>query len=263
MRNFLQGLFLLFIISGLGFISFNAFSQTAGTMTFHLTPASTGGYTPKHCMAIWIENAAGTFIKTKLKQSSNSNLDHLATWTGKSAQNVVDATSGATATSNSTLTVTWNGTNVSGAVVPDGIYKIWVEFAWASSMTTGKVTQSFSFTKGVAEDHQLPTATANLTAMTLDWVPTASLVETVSSNQEINIYPNPSNGILNVDIDPTNSSSIVKIGNTIGLTLFEEKIEPSFSGTKKIDLSKFPNGIYFINIVRKDKNYIRKIVLNK
>jgi hypothetical protein len=136
-----------------------------------MSTTSSGGYSPKHLVAIWIENSTGTFIKTKVKYSSSSNYDHLGNWTGKSAQNTVDATTGATLNTHGTVTFTWNGTNVAGAQVADGIYKVWVEMAWASSLTTGKTTTSFSFTKGTSPDHQTPANLTNFANITLDWVP--------------------------------------------------------------------------------------------
>ena len=146
-------------------------SQTSGTLIYSMNTTSTSGYSPKHLVAIWIENSSGTFIKTKMKYSSSSNYDHLATWTGKSAKNLVDAVSGATLTSHGKLTFTWDGTDVSGSQVADGTYYVWVEMAWASSLTTGKIVTSFPFTKGTSTDHRAPADMTNFTAITLDWTP--------------------------------------------------------------------------------------------
>ena len=39
----------------------------------------------------------------------------------------MDATTGPTLQNHGTRTFTWNATNVSGALVPDGDYKIWIQ----------------------------------------------------------------------------------------------------------------------------------------
>jgi hypothetical protein len=164
----------LISISLLIIISPTAFSQTTGTLTFSMVTTASGGYSPKHLVAIWIENSSGTFIKTKVKYASTSNYDHLGNWTGKSSQNTVDATTGATLTSHGTVSLNWNGTNVAGTQVPDGTYNIWVEMAWASSLTTGKTTTSFAFTKGTSAVHLTPASTTNFSSITIDWVPAGS-----------------------------------------------------------------------------------------
>ncbi|MFZ4400566.1 MAG: DUF2271 domain-containing protein [Bacteroidales bacterium] len=185
---------IVFIISPL-FLNLNLQAQTAGNMTFNFTTASSSGYSPKHCIAVWIENNSGTFIKTKLKMCSSSNLDHLTNWTGKSGSNVVDATSGSTRTTNGALSVVWNGTDVSGNIVTNGVYKVWVEYAWGSSNTTGKLLQSFTFTKGATLDHQTPAdytsgTTGSLTAMTIDWSPAVG-IDKNSLTDMFSVYPNP------------------------------------------------------------------------
>jgi len=167
MKNINSYLFCFLLIT----ISTFAFGQTQGTLTCSFTTTSSGGYTPKHLLAVWIENSSGTFIKTKMKYSSTSNYDHLANWTSKSNKNTVDALTGATLNSHSTRTFTWDGTNISGTQVADGPYKIWIELAWGNSMTSGKITSSYSFTKGVNEDHQTPSGNANLSNIKIDWVP--------------------------------------------------------------------------------------------
>lgn len=237
--------------------------NTAGTMTFKVTTNSSTGYSPKHGLIIWLENSSGTFIKTKLKQTSNGNLDHFATWTAKSGSNVVDATTGATLTSHGTRTVVWNGTDVSGNVVADGVYKVWVEFAWASSKTTGKMATSFSFTKGTAADHQAPAnytsgTTGYLNSITIDWVPTSTSVESVTENSEINVYPNPSTGIINVNF---NEATSITVENILGSVVYKEDLQNYNVKTKSIDLSNFANGVYVVNVINGEKSSKHKILM--
>lgn len=243
--------------------SFGIFAQTAGTMTFVVTTNSAGGYSPKHDIIIWIENNAGNFIKTKLKRASNGDLDHFANWTAKSGSNTVDATTGATLMTHGTLTVVWDGTDVSGNVVTDGVYKVWVEYAWASSKTTGKLTTSFSFTKGTVADHQAPAnftsgTTGYLNSMTIDWVPTISSVESVNEKTEVNIFPNPSTGIINVNFDEATS---ITVENILGSLVYKENLQNNGVKSRSIDLTNFANGIYVVNVINGDKSSKHKVLM--
>jgi hypothetical protein len=246
-------------------------AQTAGTMTFNFTTASSSSYSPKHCIAVWIENNSGTFIKTKLKMCSNGNLDHLTTWTGKSGSNVVDAITGSTRTTNGALSVVWNGTDVSGTVVANGVYKVWVEFAWGSSQTTGKLFQSFTFTKGATSDHQTPAdytygTTGSLTGMTIDWAPAVGVTENLSSDK-FNIFPNPITSQSAVKYSLTELSDV-----TIGLYDISGKLidilvdENQNTGNYNLPLSlsgKVNPGVYFIKMNTGKAEHTSKIFIRE
>ena len=107
----------------------NTQSQTSGTLDFsvNITEPS-GGFSNKLVLAIWLEDSAtGNFIKTKMRYGV-ARVQYLNTWITKSGQNVVDAITGAT-TAIGTYSIIWNGTNVSGTVVPDGKYKVWIQYS--------------------------------------------------------------------------------------------------------------------------------------
>lgn len=172
------------------------FAQTAGTLTFKFTPVSHTGYAgTKNVLAVWIQSGTGSFIKTKLRYAGSITKDHLPIWAvnsgGTSANclsaacNKTDATTGATLSSFTTKTITWDGKNVNGTangtIVADGTYKVTIEECWNHG-AAGKTTRSFTFTKGPNEDHQTPANDANFTDITLDWVPTAMATGTVSGS---------------------------------------------------------------------------------
>lgn len=257
---------LLLLLTYLLCLGLNSQAQTAGTFTFKINPvAHSGSYGAKHVVAIWIENAAGTFVKTKLRQSSGSTIDHLATWTTKSASNIVDATTGATLTSYSPLTVSWDGTNVSKVVVADGDYKVLIEMAWDNSKTTQKTVTSFTFTKGSAALHLAPANTSLFTDIAMDWVPVAMGVENISESKNVKVFPNPSKGFINVDFKLLESDCQVQIANSVGDIVYEAKIAKGTSGIHATDLSKNANGIYLVNILHANEadNLHYKIILSK
>lgn len=82
-----------------------------------------------------------------------------------------------------------------------------------------------------------------------------------SSDNEWNVYPNPSTGTLYiVNHSSFKEASQIQILNSIGQTVFEETITSNY---KNIDLSKLNNGIYFVKIVSDKQSTVKRIVLSK
>ncbi len=142
-------------------------STAGGLLTFTIrTVTDNGTYSPKHVLAIWIEDAGG-FVKTR-KAMANQRKQYLYTWKTASNYNVVDAITGVTLTSHQTHTVTWNCTDLSGNIVPDGDYSVWVEF-------TDKHSQgplyNLTFTKGTQAQSMTPADETYFKDIQLDFVP--------------------------------------------------------------------------------------------
>jgi hypothetical protein len=268
MKRLLLNLLGLFLLTSLA-STMNA--QTAGTLTFTFTAPkhTTGNYETngRYVIAVWIESCTpcgttagtSTFVKTKLRRWAGGTNDHLPTWVSKSGQSVVDATTGATSTTFTTQTVTWNGTNVAGAVVADGSYRVAVQETWGHGTATA--TRYFPFTKGTATDSQTPTADTNFTAMTLDWTP-ALAVENFDTTPNVVVYPNPSKGVFNIDFK--NQVKNIKVVNVMGQVVYSETIDADFAETtKKIDLSSFSSGVYMIDVTNDKGTSTYKVLLDK
>ncbi len=257
---------MLTILSMLLFCASDGNAQTAGTFTFKINPVShSGSYGSKYVVAIWVENSFGTFIKTKLRQSSDKNLDHLATWTSRSNKSIVDATSGATLSSYTPITVFWNGADISSSIVADGEYKIWVELAWDKDKATGKTVTSFPFTKGATAFHSAPSNTSLFTDISLDWVPVVTSIKADSQNSVLKIYPNPTNGIVKIDFQQPANDCQIQVVNLNGLVVYDNEIPNGKLGVEAVDLSKFTNGIYLVNVLNFNNfvNFQYKILLKK
>ena len=92
------------------------------------TTISYGGrYGPRNVGAVWVTNEAGTFIKT-LEEWGTRRYSNLVAWRKSSGGNTVDAVTGATRSSASAHSSTWNCSNVDEAAVPAGNYFVNVEF---------------------------------------------------------------------------------------------------------------------------------------
>jgi Secretion system C-terminal sorting domain len=279
--------------------------NTPGTLTFTFTEAlptspaapepavnaaGTVSYGPANIMAVWIENAAGTFIKTKYRYAGIEK-DHLPTWLVKSggtppvgtakgnclqaACNVTDATTGATLHSTTTptaygaKTVTWDGKNVAGGVngtvVPDGSYKVWVESSWIDSGKNNHQTlESFTFTKGTTVFQATPANTTYFSNISLVWTPTVNLAvnEVSANNLDANVYPNPTNGVFNIDFK--NEVTNIKVTNVLGQEVSNQNVNFTASSKTSIDLSSNESGIYTVTLSNNKGNESSyKVVLNK
>jgi hypothetical protein len=245
-------------------------AQTTGTLTlaFSQTPHTSYQGT-KNVMAVWIESSTGTFVKTRARNAGGGTSDHLAVWAVKSGGsagncmsancNVLGATTGATLSNFGTRNFSWDGTDASGNVVPDGTYKIIVESTWnhGSAATT---TRSYTFVKGAAADVQTPTADANFTGISLAWNPSGASIDEKTPEMVVSIQPNPrANGVFTVEF---NYATRISTMNLAGEVVYTEDVKMN-ENSKIVNLSNIPNGVYFICVENGTSISKHKIVINK
>ncbi len=82
---------------------------------------------------------------------------------------------------------------------------------------------------------------------TCTYVATTSINELKIKNEELKIYPNPTNGILN--IVSTGSATKIEIINILGKLVKEEELKLE---EQLIDISNLQNGIYLLKVYNKD-----------
>lgn len=179
-----------------GFVSvINA--QTKGVMTVTVTTSSVptssvpsapgsgfrggnGGnrtWTPENCMAIWIEDNTGKFVKTITVNATRYQI-YLTSWKNSTSAagstfNKVDAVTGATNLNHGTRTSMWDGKDFKGNLVPDGTYKICMEITETNSTGT---YASFTITKGKVAEVQKPANKPGFSAVLLKWEPGTSTI---------------------------------------------------------------------------------------
>ena len=149
-------------------------APAAGGLSFRFTTVSLDGeYAPKNIGAVWITDGQDTFVKT-LEVWAAKRSEHLVRWGAASGTNVVDAVTGATRKSHAEHVVAWNGTGVDGLMVPDGTYRIHVEFTEWNSSDSGEPLGpwvAFDFVKGPgAVETSLPDEPA-FVGRHLSWTP--------------------------------------------------------------------------------------------
>lgn len=252
---------------------FNNFSiaQTAGNLTFNFTNAKPGSNASQNVFAVWIENGNGTFVKTRCRYWGSKTNDHLPSWKSKSGQNLVDATTGATLKSTSnptafgTKTITWNGTDVNGNVVADGTYKIQVESSWCNPEPANnqhKFLSTFTFEKSGNASTITPTD-VNLTNVTITWTPSTSSVSSSDTDNSWDVYPNPANGSLTIDLNSDKNVEGYSILSVDGKIMTKGKWEIN-TNKKVVDLKDLNNAMYYVELIFSDGNVSSKsFVLNK
>ncbi len=250
-------------------LSMSVKGQTAGTFSFTVnqTTHSTTYSGTKRCLAIWIEyNATGTtwtFVKSLLVRGKNTQSNHLPTWNTAAAGNVTGITTTSTLSSMAATTVTWDGKNVSGVLVADGNFRVAVQETWDHG-TAGTATKYITFAKGPTAIASTPvTADTNFTGMSYSWTPVPLAIADFNLNPEVVVYPNPSNGVFNLNFK--NEVKNVKVVNLLGATIYNENIssDENAKSSKRIDLSSYANGEYIINVTNDNGTSTYKVLLDK
>jgi hypothetical protein len=78
----------------------------------------------------------------------------------------------------------------------------------------------------------------------------ARIDQNALANTNINIFPNPSNGIFNVDFTGLPQNSVVEIYSTLGVLV---KKQPVISEKSTVNLQNEPSGLYIVYVISGDK----------
>ena len=94
-----------------------------------------------------------------------------------------------------------------------------------------------------------------------------NVVANVNQNDndlELAIFPNPSNGLVNVIGEQNKLDDLtIEIYNQIGGKMYAKQFQNSSSFNQIIDLSSYSNGIYFFKIKNSNSTVIKKVVIQK
>jgi hypothetical protein len=118
-------------------------------------------------------------------------------------------------------------------------------------------TSCSSYTYGEVEDYSV-VITGNAQR------PMAHETSTGSFNS-LNVYPNPSQGIVNISFNSTVSNvAVMRITDLVGKVIVTENIQV-VEGTNKFttDLTPYSKGIYFMELIDESNRSIQRIILDK
>ncbi len=234
---------------------FHCLAQTEGVLTVTVTTSAAGGnYAPKNIVAIWIENEQGSFVKTLLAYAETRKT-HLNTWEASTTAagspfNTVDAITGATRSSHSTRTCTWNGTDFGGALVADGTYKVRMELTDKNG--TGNFS-AFTVVKGADPQNYTPANAPSFSSISIVWQPVLTAVEEESPETKYSVYPNPGSGSFKVRGEDILE---IEVLNASGRVVYTGK-------AASVDISEQPKGIYYVKITTGNGVVMKKVLLTR
>lgn len=106
----------------------------------------------------------------------------------------------------------------------------------------------------------LPHITVNSAAVltNLGCVASIGSIAKLDNNNTPTIYPNPANTILNIDFKNIDETVEITIVDVLGRTHINKKNQVNLTS---IDLTNFPDGIYFIHIKGQNTNSTQKILV--
>ena len=144
--------------------------STTCTLTFDYTTVTyRGRFGPKNIGAVWVMNPQNQFVKT-LEVWAGIRANNLVNWQRQARANKVDAVSSATISNHRAHQSRWDCRDATGNVVPNGPYKMFVEFTEDDSalfFNPQPKLFSFDFQKGAGPATITPPAQPNFTSMTL------------------------------------------------------------------------------------------------
>lgn len=149
-------------------------AQPQLTITATTTPkGGAGSFAPANVVAVWIEKADGTAVKTIQQWRSVNFSTYLLAWKAKVGLQDTDAISGATRLNHATpLSIDWKLKDKNQMVVPDGTYTIRMELADSNVTTTAQNHQgTFTFVKGPQPQTQTGLSNGGFTNVTIQYKP--------------------------------------------------------------------------------------------
>lgn len=177
------------------------------TVTFSTRQTSNGRYAPKHVLAVWVEDAAGKFVRTLMKYGSRREV-YLRGWKATSLDasriaSMPDVISGATRSSHTQRVVTWSQNDYAGTPMPDGTYKLRMELTdWDSPSVSGNNEGTVTFEVRGSETHMTAPDNGGFSAITVDYVPGSAVTPTADAG-----VVRPPDGGVGPSPSPTTSPS--------------------------------------------------------
>jgi hypothetical protein len=193
---------------------------TPGTVNFSVTTLTNNtDYSPKHVLAIWVEDNDGNFVKT-LKIRADKRKQYLYTWNDRSSGSTTDAVTGSTLSSHTTHSIAWDCTNTSGTIVNDGTYKVYIEYT--SEHAQGPIT-SVDLTKSETDFNAQPSDAAYFTNMDVEFTAeSATGMADFEAFHSFSVYPVPARDRLNVSLETQRNMHVNIKVYSLEMKLIEE-----------------------------------------
>lgn len=98
----------------------------------------------------------------------------------------------------------------------------------------------------------------NLISLHVRGTSTVGINENLTNNIHLSVYPNPSNGVFNINLNAETTENVnLSVKNIVGQTVLTEKVSISGFTKETISLANQSNGLYFLTI---ENNNVTKTV---
>jgi hypothetical protein len=87
------------------------------------------------------------------------------------------------------------------------------------------------------------------------------LDNTTKNAEQINIYPNPTNNLINVEFSGITTKSKVNVYNLVGECIISKEIDPTFNNLLQINLASYKSGIYLVTVDTGKKIITKRVML--
>jgi hypothetical protein len=128
----------------------------------------------------------------------------------------------------------------------------------ATGIVTGTTAGSATITYTVTNTCGTATATYPISVTASKEVPVASIEDL--DNLNINVYPNPSTGMVSIDLSLLQGQVRVLVSDFNGRILYDVAVDEN-DRKPVYDLSNTARGVYLIKVTNKGKEYNRKVVI--
>jgi len=88
--------------------------------------------------------------------------------------------------------------------------------------------------------------------------PISSTISNLNFGEPVKIFPNPTNGVLNLELSKNDKISDIKVFDLLGKSIYKQ--ENAVSNNIELDLSQYANGIYLISFRMKDSIIFKRII---
>ncbi len=94
------------------------------------------------------------------------------------------------------------------------------------------------------------------------WDITTGMTDEISK-AGFKVYPNPSNGLVNVETEDSQKIESIRVYNLAGQLIEQLEFNSNINGSYQLDLRQMPAGKYVVKIVSGPDTYSQKILINK
>jgi hypothetical protein len=165
---------------------------------------------------------------------------------GNAATVTVNALPTVVATTNNTLLCTGETATLSATGA--------ITYTWSTAENTADIAVSPTSTTTYTVDGTDGNGCSNSTTITQDVSMCTGIASVNAAEAFINVYPNPNNGLFNLEL---NSDAKVVITNAMGQIIVTEEMS---SGKHEMDIHNQADGVYFIKVMENNKQHTLKFI---